>query len=387
MAVSDGETITVTKDMGLVSNVFDDRMLAALDGHLAIGHTRYSTTGSSTWRNAQPFYRDVGDHAFALGAQRQPREHGRSRGARPACCPARSRATAISWPSCWPRSSARSRSRAATVGRSSARCVEVLPTSRRRLLVRVDGRRSRRSACGTPAGSGRWCSASSTTVGCSRPRRRPSTSSAPHFVRELQPGEMVVIDATGARSVWPFEGKVPVDPKLCLFEFVYFSRPDGRLYGQNVHAARVRMGEELAEQAPVEADLVMGVPESGIPAAEGFARGSGTPARPGPGEEPLHRPYVHRTQPGAARAGRAHEAEPAAREHCRQTVGGRRRLDRARHHHAGHGADVARGRRDRDPHAGVVASVQVAVLLRHGHRSARRAARPPTSTSARSRTT
>ena len=67
IAVSDGQIITVTKDMGLVSNVFDDRMLAALDGHLAIGHTRYSTTGSSTWRNAQPFYRDVGDHAFALG--------------------------------------------------------------------------------------------------------------------------------------------------------------------------------------------------------------------------------------------------------------------------------------------------------------------------------
>ena len=68
-----------------------------------------------------------------------------------------------------------------------------------------------------------------------------------------------------------------VDPKLCLFEFVYFSRPDTRLYGQSVHQARVRMGEQLAEQAPVEADLVMGVPESGLPAAEGFARASGIP--------------------------------------------------------------------------------------------------------------
>src|SRR3954453_6580386 len=66
MAVSDGQTITVVKDMGLVSNVFDDRTLAALPGPLAIGHTRYSTTGSSTWRNAQPFYRDVGAHSFAL---------------------------------------------------------------------------------------------------------------------------------------------------------------------------------------------------------------------------------------------------------------------------------------------------------------------------------
>ena len=67
MAVSDGDTLTVVKDMGLVSNAFDDRMLAALDGHLAIGHTRYSTTGSSAWRNAQPVYRDVGEVEFALG--------------------------------------------------------------------------------------------------------------------------------------------------------------------------------------------------------------------------------------------------------------------------------------------------------------------------------
>jgi len=68
-----------------------------------------------------------------------------------------------------------------------------------------------------------------------------------------------------------------VDPKLCLFEFVYFARPDSTLYGQSVHRARVRMGEELAEQAPVEADLVMGVPESGTPAAEGYSRRSGIP--------------------------------------------------------------------------------------------------------------
>src|SRR5690606_6125162 len=68
-----------------------------------------------------------------------------------------------------------------------------------------------------------------------------------------------------------------VDPRLCLFEFVYFARPDSRLYASSVHQARVRMGEQLAEQAPVEADMVMGVPESGVPAAEGFAHRSGIP--------------------------------------------------------------------------------------------------------------
>ena len=97
-----------------------------------------------------------------------------------------------------------------------------------------------------------------------------------HFVRELEPGEMVVIDADGARSLQPFAPET-VDPPLCLFEFVYFARPDSRLYGQSVHQARIRMGEQLAEQAPVEADMVMGVPESGSPAAEGFARRSGIP--------------------------------------------------------------------------------------------------------------
>jgi amidophosphoribosyltransferase len=97
-----------------------------------------------------------------------------------------------------------------------------------------------------------------------------------HFVRELEPGEMVVIDDTGPHSLRPFPDS-RIDPKLCLFEFVYFARPDTRLYGQSVHQARIKMGEQLAEQAPVDADMVMGVPESGVPAAEGFARRSGIP--------------------------------------------------------------------------------------------------------------
>src|SRR6478752_3918064 len=96
------------------------------------------------------------------------------------------------------------------------------------------------------------------------------------FVREIEPGEMVVIDADGVRSARPFPAE-RLNPKLCVFEFVYFARPDTRLYGKSVHFARVRQGELLALQAPVEADMVMGVPESGVPAAEGFARVSGIP--------------------------------------------------------------------------------------------------------------
>jgi len=96
------------------------------------------------------------------------------------------------------------------------------------------------------------------------------------FVREVAPGEMIVIDADGPTSL-----EIPwlrdVEPRLCIFEFAYIARPDSRLYGREVHDVRCRTGELLAIQAPAEADMVMGVPESGVPAAEGFARASGIP--------------------------------------------------------------------------------------------------------------
>jgi amidophosphoribosyltransferase len=94
-----------------------------------------------------------------------------------------------------------------------------------------------------------------------------------HFVRDVEPGELVAIDANGVRSIRYAEP----EPKLCVFEFVYIARPDTQLYGQSVHGARQRMGEELARQAPANADMVMPVPESGVPAAQGYARVSGIP--------------------------------------------------------------------------------------------------------------
>jgi amidophosphoribosyltransferase len=96
------------------------------------------------------------------------------------------------------------------------------------------------------------------------------------FIREIEPGELIVIDEHGPHSLtipWLKE----VEPRLCIFEFAYIARPDSRLYGREVHETRCRMGELLAAQAPAEADMVMGVPESGVPAAEGFARASGIP--------------------------------------------------------------------------------------------------------------
>ena len=204
-----------------------------------------------------------------------------------------------------------------------------------------------------------------------------------HFVREVEPGEMIVIDASGVRT----DRFAEPDPKLCLFEFVYFARPDTTLYGQSVHAARQRMGEELARQAPVDADMVMPVPESGIPAAQGYARAAGIPY----GDGLVKNRYVGRTfiQPNQKQrgAGRAAEAQPAPREHPRQEARRGRRLDRARHHHPSGRADAARGGRRRGALPRVVAAVPVAVLLRHGHRRAGRSCSPPTCRWARSATT
>jgi len=273
MAVSDGETLTVVKDMGLVSNAFDDRTLAALAGGLAIGQTRYSTSGSSTWRNAQPVYRGVDHFEFALGHNGNlvnTEELAGAAGMLPGTVTSDSdliaellAAELLATPEL-------------QAGEAfDAALLAVLPTLRGAFsLVLAD--RDRIIGVRDPSGfrplclgrlDGGWVLASETpaldVIGA-------------HMVRELGPGEVVVIDGSGCRSFHPFSSDV-VEPALCLFEFVYFARPDAVLYGQSVHHARVRMGEALAEQAPVEADLIMGVPESGMPAAEGYARASGIP--------------------------------------------------------------------------------------------------------------
>ena len=151
-----------------------------------------------------------------------------------------------------------------------------------------------------------------------------------------------------------------------------------QLYGQSVHRARVRMGELLAEQAPVEADLVMGVPESGMPAAEGYARRSGIPY----GQGLVKNRYIGRTFIAPNQAMRALGVRMKLNP-LRENIAGkrlvvRRRLDRAGHHHPGHGEHAARGRRGRGPPAHLVAALPVALLLRHGHRHPGRAASPPT---------
>ena len=276
MAVSDGDTITVVKDMGLVTNVFDDKTLAPLQGHLAIGHVRYSTTGASNWGNAQPVYKSARGAGVALGHNGNlvnTAELAAESGVLPGTIGSDSELVG--------------QLLHAEIVATRGSLVDALKVVLPRLegafslvlmdqdhLVGVRDRHGFRPLCLGRLDGGWVLASESTALDIVNAR----------FVRELEPGEMIVIDESGIRSIRPF----PVDTvqsKLCLFEFVYFARPDSQLYGRTIHSARQRMGELLAEQAPLPVDtaprprpaMVMPVPESGIPAAEGYARASGIP--------------------------------------------------------------------------------------------------------------
>jgi amidophosphoribosyltransferase len=269
IAASDGERILIYKDMGLVSQVFTETDLASLTGDLAIGHCRYSTTGSSTWVNAQPTLRPTkyGTLALAhngnltntgdLAEMVQKLEGDNAKTGRGATTD-----TEIM---------------TALIGLQDEKNVEasaiaVLPKLEGAFsLVFMDEKTlyAARDRHGVrPLVIGKlergWVVASETAaldiVGAA-------------FVREVEPGEFLAINEDGIRSqMW-----ATPDPKGCIFEYVYLARPDTTIAGQGVHATRVRIGKRLAIEAPVEADLVIPVPESGTPAAIGYAQQSGIP--------------------------------------------------------------------------------------------------------------
>jgi len=281
MAVSDGQSITVVKDMGLVTTVFDERTLSGLHGHLAIGHTRYSTRGASEWSNAQPAYRAVGQAGFALGHNGNLTETeilAKEAGMLPGFVTSDSDLVAELLARAFPAQP--KEPEPGQGGELTAAIRQVMPGVEGAFsmvfldathLYGIRDPHGFRPLClgrlGPAAEPEGWVLASETpaldVVGAT-------------FVRELEPGEMVIVGADGVRAEPLFEPDA-IDARLCIFEFVYFARPDARLYGREVHGARRRMGEFLAEQAPVEADMVMAVPESGVPAAEGYARASGIP--------------------------------------------------------------------------------------------------------------
>ena len=274
IAVSDGHHIVVMKDMGLVSQVFTEASLESLKGFVAIGHTRYSTTGSSSWENAQPTFRATATGHLALGhngnltntAELADRVAAleESRGELPL-------GTKIS------RATSDTDLITALIAAHpdlslEAAAIEELPKLAGAFsLVFMDDTAlyAARDPLGIrPLVLGRlehgWVVASETAaldiVGAA-------------FVREVEPGELIAIDEHGLRT----HRFAEAEPKGCLFEYVYLARPDTSIAGRSVQATRVDIGRRLAREYPVEADLVIPVPESGRYAAIGYAQESGIP--------------------------------------------------------------------------------------------------------------
>jgi len=268
IATSDGSRILVYKDMGLVSQVFTESDLATLPGNLAIGHCRYSTTGSSTWVNAQPTLRPTKYGTLALAhngnltntgdlaeiVQKLEPTSARERGA--------TTDTEIMTALISLQNEKNVEASAISVLPQLQGAFSLVFMDEQTLYAARDRHGVRPLVLGKLENG--WVVASESAaldiVGAA-------------FVREIEPGEFIAIDASGVRSVrW-----AAAEPKGCLFEYVYLARPDTTIAGQGIHATRVRIGERLAKEAPVKADLVIPVPESGTPAAIGFAKASGIP--------------------------------------------------------------------------------------------------------------
>ncbi|HEX8132652.1 MAG TPA: amidophosphoribosyltransferase [Actinomycetes bacterium] len=278
MAVGDGHGVLVYKEMGLVSQVFDESTLATLQGHLAIGHTRYSTTGGSRWENAQPAFK-----TNAMGGGIALAHNGNltntaalaaevGAGARPG---ASSDTEVI----------AELLAREADLSLEEA-IVRTMPRLQGAFSLLVMDEQTiygvRDSHGVRPLCVGRlpggWVIASETAaldiVGAT-------------LVREVDPGEVVAMDEQGLRS----RRFAPATPHPCVFEHVYQARADSSLAGRNVHQVRRALGAALAREAPVDADLVIPVPDTAMSAAGGYAEASGIPY----GEGLMKNRYVGRT--------------------------------------------------------------------------------------------
>jgi amidophosphoribosyltransferase len=287
IAVSDGRRIVVHKEMGLVAQVFDEPSLTALRGDIAVAHCRYSTTGAPVWANAQPTFRSTPAVSIALG------HNGNLTNTRElaALLPPESGFAGLQATS---DTDVLTELIAAQAGIGGAGADGGVEEASARILPLVRGAYSlvymdenTLYAARDPQGfrplvigklSGGWVAASETAaldiVGAS-------------FVREVEPGELISLDERGVRS----RRFAAAAPKVCLFEYVYLARPDTTIGGRGLHATRVDIGRRLAAEHPASADLVIPVPESGTPAAIGYAEASGIPY----GQGLVKNSYVGRT--------------------------------------------------------------------------------------------
>jgi len=307
IAATDGTGLHVEKAMGWVSDVFGPERLRRLPGRSAIGHVRYSTAGSSTLRNAQPISATFSRGPIALA------HNGNLVNAEVL---------------------RRELEAAGAIFQSTSDSEVIL-----HLLARVERQALERIL---PQALAQVTGAYSlvmltpdTLIGCRDPHGfRPlligrlgeawllaSETCAldlleADFVRDVEPGEIVLIDRNGLRSMTPFPAKKQLQ---CVFEYVYFARPDSTLWGQNVYQARKALGHRLAEEHPADADVVVPVPDSGLGAALGFAERSGIPFELGL----IRNHYVGRTfiEP---RQGIRHFGVRVKLNPVRQTLEGRR---------------------------------------------------------------
>lgn len=270
ISVGDGKTVTTVKNLGLVTQVFEETDLKSLPGTVAIGHTRYSTTGASNaWENAQPHMSSIGRQLIALA------HNGNLINTAALRKQLKSEGVHLS-------SSTDSEVIASLVGKYTqetshiregiSRTMELIEGGYAVVLITEEALyafrdpRGIRPLCVGELPDGKGFVVSSETCGLD--------IVGAHFVREVEPGEVIKIGAEGIHTI----ATAPATRRaLCMFEYVYFARPDSEMDGCSMYQVRREMGERLALEAPAQADMVMGVPDSGIPAAVGFAKRSGIP--------------------------------------------------------------------------------------------------------------
>jgi len=273
---TDGETLHVHREMGLVADIFNADVIARLKGHAAIGHVRYSTAGASQLKNAQPIAVQYAGGAVAVAHNgnlvnaEQLRFELENQGSifqastdTEVIVHLIARARALGAPGSSEQLLGAIREALGKVAGAYS-ILFLTPTA---LVGARDPMGFRPLVLGRLKGS--WVLASETTA---------LDLIEAEYVREVEPGEVVVIDQTGMRSERLFPGARPPERLgRCVFEHIYFARPDSVLFGKSVYEARHAMGRRLAVEHPVKADLVLPVPDSGVPAAIGYAEESGIP--------------------------------------------------------------------------------------------------------------
>jgi amidophosphoribosyltransferase len=265
IAVSDEGRLTVLRDLGLVAQVFNEQNVRALTGQLAIGHNRYSTTGSAHWANSQPILQHGSARTVALGHNgnlvnaSELREELAAGGVKLSSSSDTELIAALVANDPQPLADA-----IADTMRRLEGAYSVTALAEGRLIAFRDPHGFRPLVLGRLSGDDVVVASETCALDLV----------GAELEREVAPGQLLVVDESGVESRQAVE---PQAGALCIFEFFYLARPDTRLEGVEVHAARVRMGERLAAEAPVEADLVLPIPDSGTPAAIGFSRATGIP--------------------------------------------------------------------------------------------------------------